>query len=294
MPTFDTPEPITVIVELGAGDIRITAADRTDTVVEVGPSDPSRKSHVAAADQTRVEYAAGRLVVKAPRRWRTHGLFGGREGLDVRIGLPAGSQVQVEAGMAALEGTGRLGECRVTVGMGEIRLERCGSLQLRTGMGDVTVGRVAGHAEVTTGSGALRIGAVEGTAVVKNHNGDTWVGDVTGDLRCNASNGTISVDRAGAGVSAKTANGDVRLGEVAAGSVLAQTACGSLDIAVRPGVAAWLDLTTSYGHVRNHLDDAGRPAAGEDTVEVRARTSAGDITVRRSAPIGAAAGSEGP
>jgi hypothetical protein len=50
-----------------------------------------------------------------------------------------------------------------------------------------------------------------------------------------------------------------------------------------PGVAAWLDLSTGYGNVRNDLDAAGRPAPGEDTVEVRARTSFGDITVSRSA-----------
>jgi len=57
MPTFDTPEPISVTVEIGVGDIRIVASDRTDTVVEVRPSDEAKKSDVTAAEQTRVEYA---------------------------------------------------------------------------------------------------------------------------------------------------------------------------------------------------------------------------------------------
>ena len=43
MPTFDTPEPITVTLELGVGDVRITASDRADTVVEVRPSDPAKE-----------------------------------------------------------------------------------------------------------------------------------------------------------------------------------------------------------------------------------------------------------
>ena len=29
MPTFDTPEPISVSLELGVGDVRIAASDRT-------------------------------------------------------------------------------------------------------------------------------------------------------------------------------------------------------------------------------------------------------------------------
>ena len=57
MPTFDTPEPISVTLEVGVGDIRIVASDRTDTIVDVRPSDPAKKSDVTAAEQTRVEYA---------------------------------------------------------------------------------------------------------------------------------------------------------------------------------------------------------------------------------------------
>jgi hypothetical protein len=44
MPTFDTPEPISVTVELGVGDLRIVASDRTDTMVEVRPSDAAKKA----------------------------------------------------------------------------------------------------------------------------------------------------------------------------------------------------------------------------------------------------------
>ncbi|MGI8415742.1 MAG: DUF4097 family beta strand repeat-containing protein, partial [Nakamurella sp.] len=35
MPTFGTPEPITVTIDLPIGDVRLTASDREDTVVEV-------------------------------------------------------------------------------------------------------------------------------------------------------------------------------------------------------------------------------------------------------------------
>ena len=282
MPTFDTPEPISVTVELGVGDLRIVASDRTDTMVEVRPSDPAKKADVTAAEQTRVEYAGGRLLIKAHKNWRQYTFRGGGESVDVQVELPAGSQLQGETGVAALHCQGDLGECRYKTGIGDIQLDRAGAVQLRTGVGDITVERAGGDAELTTGSGSLRIDGIDGTAVVKNSNGDTWIGRVTGDLRVNAANGRISVDQASATVAAKSANGDVRLGEVAHGAVLAQTAFGKVEIGIRDGVAAWLDLNTRYGSVRNDLDTADRPGAGEEAVEVRARTAFGDITIHRS------------
>ena len=107
----------------------------------------------------------------------------------------------------------------------------------------------------------MRIGSVDGTAAVKNSNGDTWIGEVTGDARVSAANGAISVDRAHAGIVAKTANGDVRLGEVARGAVVAQSAMGTVEVGIHEGVAAWLDLDTKFGQVHNDLDASERPGA---------------------------------
>ncbi len=190
MPTFDTPEPIYVTVELGVGDLRIVAGDRANTTVEVRPSFPARESDVNAAAQTRVEYEDGRLLIKAPKGWRQYTFRGGGESIDVQIELPAGSHVRGEAGVAALRCTGRLGECSLRTGVGEIELDEAGPVALRTGVGDITVDRALDHAEVTTHSGAVRVGSVEGPAVIKNHNGASWIGEVAGDLRVNASNGT--------------------------------------------------------------------------------------------------------
>jgi hypothetical protein len=282
MPTFDTPQPISVTVELGVGDLRIVASDRTDTMVEVRPSDAAKKADVTAAEQTRVEYAGGRLLIKAPKSWRQYTPRGGGESIDVQIQLPAGSQLRGETGVAALRCQGRLGECRYKTGAGDIQLDQAGAVQLRTGIGDITLEQADGDAELSTGSGSVRIDRIDGAAVVKNSNGDTWIGQVTGNLRVNAANGRISVDRACETVAAKTANGDVRLGEVAHGTVLAQTALGKVEIGIRDGVAAWLDLNTRYGSVHNDLDRTERPGPGEDAVEVRARTSFGDITIHRS------------
>jgi DUF4097 and DUF4098 domain-containing protein YvlB len=84
-------------------------------------------------------------------------------------------------------------------------------------------------------------------------------------------------------VEVKASNGSIRIGTVVRDSVVLTTASGDVEIGVAAGTAAWLDLKTGYGRVRNELDDAGQgPGKSEETAEVRASTSFGDITVRRS------------
>ena len=46
--------------------------------------------------------------------------------------------------------------------------------------------------------------------------------------------------------------------------------------------AAWLDLSTKSGNVRNHLDSDAAPKGSEQSVAVRARTQASDITIQRA------------
>jgi ABC-2 type transport system ATP-binding protein len=51
---------------------------------------------------------------------------------------------------------------------------------------------------------------------------------------------------------------------------------------VAEGTAAHLDLHTQFGNLHNQLDVTDAPAEGEHTVSIRARTSYGDITIRRT------------
>jgi hypothetical protein len=288
MPTFSTPAPILALIEFGVGDLRLVASDRTDTVVEVRPSDPAKPSDVTAAEQTHVEFANGNLLVKAPKNWKSYTPRGSHESIDVEVQLPSGSRVQAEAGVAAFRSQGRLGECRLKNGVGDVRLEQVAALNVKSGAGDISLERATGPVELTTGSGAVRIGVIEAGATIKDSNGDIRIGDVSGELRATAANGEISVDRASSTVVAKTSNGDVRLGEVVRGSVTVTTASGSLEIGVHNGATAWLDLKTQFGTVYNGLEATEPPASGTTAIEVRARTAFGDITVHRSNASGAA------
>lgn len=276
MPTFPTPEPISVTIDLSVGDVRLVATDRTDTVVEVRPSDASNDSDVRAAQQTRVGFADGTLSVCGPR---SPVLGPGREtrSITVLIELPTGSVVHGDMAAGEVDSTGVLGEYRFRTSAGHFRLGRTGRLRLDT-TGHITVDGVVGDAEIATGSGRVRITEIDGAAVVENSNGPTDLGTVTGALRVRSANGDISIGRAEAGVDAKTSNGTIRIGEVARDAVTLRTSAGDLEIGVAAGSAARFDLKTGHGRVRNPLQSP----AGRTTLDIRAHTSFGDITVSRS------------
>jgi hypothetical protein len=281
MTSFQTPDPITATVDVVMGDVRITAGERAETVVDVQPSDASNRDDVKAAELTRVEYAHGQLVVKAPklRAWLPRSDGGS---IAVQVELPAGSHVRGTGQFADFHCDGRLGECRIKTGMGRVELGEVGTLSVKSGLGDIGVDRVSGNAEVASGSGDVRLRELDASAVVKASNGDTWVGTVAGDLRANAANGSIAVGVAHASVVAKASNGAISLGEATRGSVVLETRLGDVEVGVREGTAAWLDVSASAGRVDNGLDAASAPEASDETVEVRARTSAGNITIRRA------------
>ena len=280
MPTFNTPEPISATIDLAAADVRVIAGDRQDTVVEVRPSNSSHEPDVKVAEQTKVGYTAAGLQIKGPKQ-RSMGLR--RIGsVDVTVELPAGSQIEADSGIGALRFTGELGKCRVKMGAGDVELEQVGPLDLQTGAGAITVQHVAGRAEITNGSGRLRVSQIDGSAVIKNSNGETWVGDIAGDLRVNAGNGAIFVGHAGADVSASSANGEIRVDDLTRGSASLKTGFGEVHFGIHAGTAAKIDAYTRFGAVRNSMDPADSPEPTDEVLEVHARTSFGDIVIRRS------------
>jgi len=280
MPSFDTPEPITATIDVTVGDVRISAGDHSGTVVDVRPSDASSDEDVKVAERTRVEYASGQLSLKTPklRSWSIRSAGGS---VDVTIELPAGSEVRGAGQLTDFRSDGRLGDTRIKTGLGAIQVDRAESVTLKSGIGDIGVDHATGHAEITAGSGDVRVRELAGSAVIKNSNGDTWVGMAGGDARINAANGSIAVDVAHASVVAKSSNGDVRLGEVVRGSVVLETRLGDLEVGIREGTAAWLDVRANAGKVHNALEAAEAPDRSAETVEVRARTTAGSVVIGR-------------
>ena len=240
MSTFDTPRPISVMVDIVLGDIRFIAGGRTDTVVEVHPIDPSRKLDIEAAEQVRIEFTAGQLVVRHPKR-RT--AFTRKYGsVKVLVELPAGSDVQGDTAEGEYLVQGVVGSCRLKNAIGDIRIGQATDVRLKTTGGKVIVDHVTGQADVS-GNGDIRIGRIDGGAVVKSTGGDICVGEIGG------------------------------------GPVDLHAATGKLEIGVPQGTAVRLDAHASTGRVHNYLEALGAPGEPGQTVDLRARCNGGDIIV---------------
>jgi Putative adhesin len=277
--TFSTPEPISATIDLAVADVRVMASDRSDTVVEVRPSNSAHDPDVKAAEQTKVSYTAAGLVIRGPKRPVSLRKAGS---VDVTVELPTGSLIEADTGVGALRCAGRLGKCHVKIGAGDVEVDQAGPVDLHTGAGAITVDRAFGHAEITTGTGRLRVSHIEGSAVIKNSNGETWVGDVTGELRVKSSNGAVAVGNAGGDVTASSANGEIRVDDLSRGSASLKTAYGGIHFGIHAGTAARVDAYTRFGNVRNSMDPAQSPEPSDEVLEVHARTNFGDIVIERS------------
>ncbi|MFE6161668.1 DUF4097 family beta strand repeat-containing protein [Streptomyces sp. NPDC056486] len=218
MHEFDTPSPIATVMDIPAGRIQFIAADRADTVVEVLPADATERRDVKAAGQTTVEYGDGVLRITAPEAKSQ--VFGPSGSVEVTIQLPVGSHIEARAADADLRGVGQLGDVAFESAQGSVELDEAAGARLTLQAGDVSVGRLTGPAEISTQKGDLRIAeATRGTVTLRTGYGEISVGAAAGvsaSLDAGTPNGRIhnalkNSDGAACGLSihATTAYGDI-------------------------------------------------------------------------------------
>lgn len=179
MRTFGTPAPVSAVLDIPAGRIRLIAADRADTTVEIRPADASNDRDVKAAEQTEVAYGDGVLRIEAaPARNRVLGHPGS---VEVTVQLPSGSRVEAKAASAELRGVGRLGDVAFEGAQGSVDLDETAGARLTLQAGDVTVGRLDGPATISTQKGDIRVAeAVRGTVTLQTQAGGISVGAARG------------------------------------------------------------------------------------------------------------------
>ncbi|MFE4952551.1 DUF4097 family beta strand repeat-containing protein [Streptomyces sp. NPDC056653] len=217
MQKFDTPAPISAILDIPAGRIRFIAADRADTAVEILPADASNGRDVKAAEQITVEYGDGVLRVEASAA-KTR-ILGSSGSVEVTIQLPVGSRIEAKAASAEFRGVGQLGDVAFEGAQGSVKLDETASARLTLLAGDVSVGRLGGPAEISTKKGDIRIAeAVRGTVVLHTEAGEVSVGaarGVSASLDAGTTYGRIhnalknTDGAAGLNIHATTAYGDI-------------------------------------------------------------------------------------
>ncbi|MFD9032910.1 DUF4097 family beta strand repeat-containing protein [Streptomyces sp. NPDC059567] len=179
MQQFATAAAVTAVLDIPAGRIQFIAADRSDATVEVRPANPAKSRDVKAAEQTTVEYADGVLRVQGPEP--KNQILGGSGYVEVTVQLPVGSRVEAKGADAELRGVGRLGDVAFEAARGTVKLDEATSVRLTLQAGDVSVGRLAGDAEIRTRKGDLRVAeAAAGTVTLRTEAGGISIGAARG------------------------------------------------------------------------------------------------------------------
>ncbi|MCF3118833.1 DUF4097 family beta strand repeat-containing protein [Streptomyces luteocolor] len=217
MQKFATPATVTAALDIPAGHIRLIAADRTDTTVEIRPADAKKSRDVKAAEQIEVTYADGVLRVRAPEA--KNRLIGHSGAVEVTVQLPAGSRVEAKAAAAEFRGVGRLGDVSFDGGHGTVKLDEAASAHLTGLDAHITVGRLHDGGDIRTLRGDVHVTeAVGGQLTLNVQQGDITVGaarGVSAALDAGTSHGRISNalknadGTPGLTVKATTAQGDI-------------------------------------------------------------------------------------
>src|SRR5262249_17702438 len=142
MPTFATPGPITATVEVAGAQVRVTASDRTDTVVLVKPINEASRPDVKVASKTKVDFAGGQLSVKTTTPGNKNG------SVAITIDLPAGSGLAAYLAHSTVQVDGPAGRCELHLASGQVQLDRIDVLQANIAAGEITIRHIARRADI--------------------------------------------------------------------------------------------------------------------------------------------------
>ncbi len=253
-------------------------------------------------DRVRVDLAArdeGQTLIvdtdPASRGWRTS--------FAVRVIAPTGSSVRVNSQSADVTVSG-------TAGM----------MDIRTASGDVLADDARETVHIQTASGDVRLQSVGGDLSCRSASGDLEVTSVAGSTALHTTSGDVRVQAPAGDVEVRTVSGDVDVADLVRGLARVTTVSGDVELGVHSGSLAAVNLSTISGDTRSDLDISDRPAGGGDgmsperpdpgtdsgtdsgagvvsgagadtgqvsaapapTLDIRARTTSGDIRLRRS------------
>jgi hypothetical protein len=277
MPTFATPGPIAATVQVAGARVRVTASDRTDTVVLVEPIDTASRSHVKVANRTKVDFAGGRLSVKTTASGDKNG------SVAIAIDLPTGSSLVAYLAHSSVHAAGSVGECELHMAKGRVQLDRIDALQANIAAGEVAIDHIAGCANIDGSVITGRISEVTGTVGLSCSGGQIWIGHASADLDLTSGSGGFDTDRADGSVTARTGDGAIRIGRLTRGQAELSNHSGTIEVGISEGTAARVDANSKRGSVRNSVPAQERPDTFDNKVKIHARSRHGDIIIQRAA-----------
>ncbi|MGO1049915.1 DUF4097 family beta strand repeat-containing protein [Crossiella sp. CA198] len=210
--------------------------------------------------RTTVEFTGNRLRVRTPSDLPLRLVP-----VKVEVQAPNGSHLTAHSGSGDVTVTGAANRLDVNTGTGQISVDRAdGAASVNAGSGGVRLGPMLGGLRARSGSGDLEVSSVGGPSELTTSRGSVWLGAVQADVRV------------------RTGTGDLTVADAAEGKLELRTGSGELRIAIRPGVAAELDLESSYGQARSELEVRGDTPPEDLPLRITGRTGYGNVVVTTS------------
>jgi hypothetical protein len=279
MTSFQTPDPITLDVVIGAGRVLVVGDATTTTDIDLQPARPGDADALELIEHARVDQHGNTITVHLPDEKR-FGLLRRTPEIVIEAHVPAGSGLVVKSKSADVQARGELGPTKIETASGDVQLADIdGVVAVESRSGDIQVGTVAGAATMKSASGDVMVGTCCSTADIQTASGDVAVNTAEAQLDVRTASGDVRVGEAEGGVSARTASGDISLARVRGDRVSAVAVSGDIEIGVDPGIAVWLDVSSLSGTVTSSLNSADTQEADRPTLQIRANTTSGDITI---------------
>ncbi|GAB3480686.1 DUF4097 family beta strand repeat-containing protein [Nocardiopsis coralliicola] len=273
--------PATVTIEAWGGTVTVVASPRDTADVDVAPFNAESSRDADAARNTVVDRGPGRVAVRVPKPG-VKKLFGHQPATGIRAEVPEGTNVRVR-GWSQIDLAGPLGEVEVDASVERVSVDRCQTLDLKSSVGAVQIGEVAGRADVTSSIGEVQIERLCGPSTVRSSVGQVEIHSAESDLQVKGAHSGVVLHRVTGAAAVASTHGRVRIVRLIAGSVDVSTSHGPVEIGVAEGIPAWLDVQSQRGRILSHLDGSGpAPEADEASVSVRTRTKWGSITLKRA------------
>jgi DUF4097 and DUF4098 domain-containing protein YvlB len=195
-------------------------------------------------DDATIAFRRNEVVVEIEKKK----LFGVGRDHRLEIYAPNGSQIDAQTASGDVEGRGTFGEVSINSASGDIRLER-----------------VEGRFDANTASGDIRVEFVGEALRINSASGDIELGEIEGDAKI------------------RTASGDVRIDSAVKGKIDINSASGDVELGIRRGSSVYIDASSMSGDMSSEMDVSDAPPVSDGpSVDFRARTMSGDVTVRRA------------
>ena len=258
--TFDTPGPVTLGIQVTAGDIVLRAEDTETTRVEITGYDSATPPRVMCDPAP----GGGYHVTIDHRVKKTWG-FSFSRGVDITLVVPIGTTLDGSIGAADLEARGTVGAIAFRAGAGDVRFDDViGDVQIACASADVEGRSVGGHLSFKGASGDIAVGSVGVGATVRSASGDIEIGRLDGTT-------IITVG-----------SGDIQLRDLGPGTVNVRAVSGDVEVGVREGMGVWLDVGSSSGDVHSALESVPRTdERGDPDLQLTVNTVSGDIDISR-------------